>query len=120
MAMIDKEKLYDALRKMGPKYVKKQYRNRWTPERPTTGYCYIVAEVVYHYLAPKGSKPHVVRMNGDETHWCIVLPDGQIVDLTSDQYDEPVPYDKGRPHAFMTPRISKKGRILAKLLGLDD
>lgn len=91
-------------KQMGPKYVKKPYRDRWTPERPTTGYCYIVAEVVYHYLAPMGSKPHVVKMNEDEKHWYIVLPDGKVVDLTSNQYDGAVPYDKGRPHAFRTPR----------------
>lgn len=116
--MIEMKTLHEALRKMGKKHLKKIYRERWTPERPTTGYCYVVAEVVYHYLAPKGSRPYVIRMSDRETHWFVRLPDNEIVDLTADQFDEAVPYDKGKPHGFMTKTISKRGKMLASLLGL--
>lgn len=101
---------------MGKKYVNKQYRDEWTSERPTTGYCYIVAEVVYHYLAPKGSKPYVMKTGIDETHWFIKRADGNIIDLTADQFDEPVDYTKGKPQNFLTKEISNRGRILADLL----
>ena len=114
--MIEKEKLHSALRQMGKKGLKPQYRDRWTPERPTTGYCYVVTDVIFHYLAPEGSKPYVVRMNGD-THYYLKLPNGEIVDDTSDQYDEPVPYEKGKPYPFPK-KISPRGKKLAELLGL--
>ena len=117
--MIDRKKLDNALRQMGKKHLKPQYKDQWTPERPTTGYCYVVAEVVFHYLAPRESKPYVIKMNKNETHWYIKLPNNEIVDLTADQFDEPVPYERGKPHAFLTKEISKRGQILADLLGVD-
>ncbi len=116
--MIDKEKLYSALRQMGNKYVKPLYRAQWTPERPTTGYCYVVAEVVYHYLAPKGSRPYVMKTGDRETHWFIKDPNGKVIDLTADQFDDPLDYSKGKPANFLTKQISKRGQILAHLLGL--
>ena len=87
--MINKELLNDALRKMGKKYVKPLYRDDWTNERPTTGYCYIVVEVVYHYLAPKGSRSYVMKTGDRETHWFIKDPQGDVIDLTADQFDIP-------------------------------
>ena len=114
--LIDKQKLHDALRQMGTKYLKPQFRAQWTPERPTTGYCYVVAEVVYHYLAPKGSRPYVIKFGENDTHWFIKDPIGNVIDLTADQFDEPVDYTQGKPHNFQTKDISKRGRKLANLL----
>ena len=116
--MIDKEKLNSALRQMGRKYVKPRYRDEWTPERPTTGYCYVVAEVIYHYLAPKGSKPYCMKFGDDDTHWFIRDPHGNVIDLTSDQFDTPIDYETGKPRHFLTKYLSKRARILAELLGL--
>jgi len=117
--MIDKENLYNALRQMGKKHLKPQYKDQWTPERPTTGYCYVVSEVLYHYKAPKGSKPWFIRISKNETHWCIKLPNNKIIDLTKDQFDknEHIPYEKGKYKPFITKKISKRGKILADLLG---
>jgi hypothetical protein len=115
--MIETDKLHDALRKMGKKELKKPYRDRWTPERPTTGFCYIVAEVCYHYFAPQ-SEPHVIRMSDTETHWFLRNPDGKPIDLTKDQFDEDPPYEKGKRHAFRTKDISERAQRLALLLGL--
>lgn len=117
--LIDKQKLYDALRKMGRKHLKPQFKDKWTPERPTTGYCYVVAEVVYHYLAPKGSHPYVMKTGENTTHWFIKDPEGRVIDLTADQFDEPIDYSKGKPRNFLTKEISKRGKILANLLGLE-
>jgi hypothetical protein len=119
MSIVDQAKLHDALRQMGKKHVRPPYNKEWTPERPTTGYCYVVAEVVYHYLAPKGSRPYMIRMENDETHWFVKVPSGSIIDLTADQFDEPPNYDNGKPRNFQTQQISARGRLLAKTLGLD-
>lgn len=116
--MIDKDRLYNALRKMGRKHLKPLYRDDWTSECPTTGYCYVVAEVVYHYLAPKGSRPHVMKTGDRETHWFIRNPQGNVIDLTSDQFDKPLDYSEGKPANFLTKQISKRGQILADLLEL--
>lgn len=116
--MIDSEKLYDALRQMGKKHLKPQYKDDWTPERPTTGYCYVVAEVFYHCVAPEGSKSYVMKTRENETHWFLRDPDGNVIDPTADQFDEPLDYEKGKPQAFMTQHLSKRGKILADLLGL--
>ena len=118
--MIDKQQLNEALNQMGKKHLKAQYRDEWTPERPITGYCYVVAEVVYHYLAPKGSRPWVLKTGENKTHWYIRTPDGTVIDLTADQFDDPVDYNKGKPQNFQTKEISKRGKILADLLGLKD
>lgn len=115
--MIDKQRLYAALRQMGKELVKQPYRDQWTPERPTTGYCYVVAEVVYHYLAPKGSRPYVMKTGKKEKHWFLKDPEGRVIDLTEDQPDESE-YSKGKPHNFLTKKISKRGKLLADLLGL--
>ena len=117
---IDRQKLHDALRRMGKKYLKPQYKDQWTPERPTTGYCYVVAEVVYHYLAPKGSRPYVMKTSENETHWFIKDPEGRVIDLTEDQFEEPVDYTKGKPQNFRWTKegISKRGKMLAQLLRL--
>jgi len=103
---------------MGKKYLKPQYKDQWTPERPTTGYCYVVAEVVYHHLAPEGCRPYVMKTGENETHWFLKCPDGKVIDLTDDQFDKPVDYAQGKPQNFQTKEISKRGRILADLLGL--
>ena len=118
--MIDRHnrpKLHDALRKMGKKHLRPQYKDQWNPERPTTGYCYVVAEVVYHYLAPEGCRPHVMKTGENETHWFLKCPDGKVIDPTDDQFDKPVDYSQGKPQNFLTKEISKRGEILADLLG---
>lgn len=116
--LIDRQELRDALRMMGKKQLKPAYRDQWTPERPTTGYCYVVAEVAYHYLAPEGCRPYVMKTGDGETHWFLRCADGRVIDPTDDQFDEPVDYTQGKPQNFQTREISKRGRILADLLGL--
>lgn len=104
---------------MGRKELKKQYRDDWTPDKPTAGYCYVVAEVVYHCLAPTGSKVYCMNISDNETHWFIVGPEGEVLDFTANQFDSPIDYSKGKPRNFMTKHISRRGKILANLLGLE-
>ncbi len=77
--MIDKEKLHNALREMKKWKLKQPYRDKWTEERPTTGRCYIVAEVIYHYCAPKGYKPHYVITGDKEKHWYLMDAKGNVI-----------------------------------------
>ena len=87
-------------------------------ERPTTGYCYVVAEVIYHRIAPEGYVPYVMKTGDNYTHWFLKNSDGEIIDLTADQFDKPLDYSEGRPQNFLTRELSKRGKILAELLGL--
>lgn len=116
--LIDRQRLHDALRQMGRKHLRSQYKDRWTPERPTTGYCYVVTEVIYHFLVPEGYRPRVMKTGGNDTHWFLEGQDGKVIDLTDDQFDERLNYSAGKPQNFMTTEISRRGAILADLLGL--
>lgn len=59
-----------------------------------------------------------MKTSDSETHWFLRCADGKVIDLTDDQFDEPVDYTQGRPQNFMTKEISNRGKILADLLGL--
>ena len=114
---LEKEQLHNALREMGEDYLIEPYKSRWTPERPTTGYCHIVSQVVHYCLAPN-SKSWFMKLNDNEKHWFIKLFDGKIIDLTADQFDEPIDYSKARQQNFMRNIFSKKSQVLANKLGL--
>lgn len=111
---IKKEDLYNALRKMGRKYLKVD-KDKWTPERPTVGYCYVVSEYVYHYLAPEGTEPYRLKTN-DSSHWFLKYPDGQIIDLTFDQYDDELNYNIAQKRNFITKKPSKTAQLLNIIL----
>jgi len=116
--LIDRHRLKTALRHMGTKHLRDRYRDRWTPDRPTTGYCYVVTEVLYHFLAPDGYRPHVMKTGGDDTHWFLKGHDGEVIDLTDDQFDYELDYSQGKPQSFRTREISERGQVLAELIGL--
>lgn len=119
--IITREKLHNALIRMGPKHLKPLYRGDWLKDNPTNGYCYVVSEVIYHYLAPEGSNPKVVKLSPEKTHWWIEAKDGTILDGTSEQFKNgKIPYHQGRNNSFLTNKPSKRARILAKELGLID
>jgi len=116
--MIDKDKLNDALRQMGNDHLKCPFKERWTPEHPTTGYCYLVTKVLYYYCYPE-SQPYVVTMNGNEDHWFLKTKTCKIIDLTADQFDTTPPWNLGKPRNYKTKIISKSVKDLAKRLGFD-
>lgn len=119
--IITREILHNALIRMGPKHLKPLYRDDWSKDNPTNGYCYVVSEVIYHYLAPEGSNPKVVKLSPEMTHWWIETKDGTILDGTSEQFkNSKIPYHQGRNNSFLTNEPSKRARILAKELGLID
>ncbi len=116
--LIDRHKLKTALRHMGTEHLRDRYKDRWTPDRPTTGYCYVVTEVLFHFLAPEGYQPHVMVTGGDDTHWFLKGPDGDVIDVTDDQFDYELDYSQGESRDLRTKELSIGGRVLADLLSL--
>ena len=73
LAGLNKQTLHDALRIMGKKHLKtKLMKEGWTHDNPTKNYCYVIAEFVYYYLSPRGSKPYKL-LGILEMMDCIVL-----------------------------------------------
>lgn len=107
---------------LGRKFLKSEYRRKWSPSNPTLGFCYVVSEAIYHYAEEK-LVPKVVRIDGIGTHWWLEREDGTILDYTAKQFDLRPPYELGRRAAFFkgavpTSRgtISRRGYAVA--LGL--
>lgn len=128
IAQLSKDELYAALRKMGVKAVKPAFRSGWSESNPTFCSCYFVSEFSYFYLAPPGTKPYSVKVPGDPgTHRFLMWPDGQIVDLTAEQFPDyelvKEVYQSARVTMFMQTGCkgpSKRAKELAVLLGLND
>lgn len=118
---ITRAKLYKALRVMGSDWLLPRYREGWTPDMPTTNYCWCVTELVYRYVLKPGSGflPYRVKTGYNWYHYYIMNPEELIViDLTADQFYGDLPdYTKGKRTSFY-PIISLRTRELAKLLGL--
>jgi hypothetical protein len=117
---ISKDKLWSVLREMGTDYLTiDSIKDFWTPDLPTTGYCYVVAEFIYCYIAPKGTVALVVKVDDpvETNHYFIKYPDGTIVDLTQDQFSDLPDYKKAKRRPFLGKSPSKRTRELAKLLG---
>jgi len=105
-----------ALRKMGTKYLKKDYKDKWSENNPTRGYCYVVSEVLYHYYYID-TMPYILKV-GNENHWFLKDEDGKVMDYTADQYIFKLDYTKAKRAYFLTKEISNRGKVLANLLGV--
>ena len=110
----------EKLANLGPALLKGEWKKKWSKEKPTTGYCYLMSEALY-YTSSSDMKSFYVKMDGG-THW-FLKENGKIIDLTANQYDRPVPYYKGKRAAFYKGKVktakgfmSKNGFLLAKYL----
>jgi hypothetical protein len=127
IANLNRKDLHDALIEMGPKFLhNKKMREEYDVNNPTRNFCYVVSEFVLHYIAPKGSKPYGLKIDGDESlHRFIKWPDGTIVDLTCDQFSDysKVVYENAKVCPFLPvngkSQPSKRAKHLAKLLGYE-
>lgn len=127
IAGVTKDKLHNSLRSMGIHHLKtKLMREGWSEDNPTKNYCYVIAEFVYYYLSPRGSKPYKLPgIPGDDgLHRFIMWPDYSIVDLAVDQFSnfEDVDYTKAKKCYFMYNTVGRPGpsnrtRILGELMG---
>ena len=102
-----------ALITMGPKYLKKEYRDSWTEDNPAYGYCYVVSEMIYHMALKMGIKlqPFIVKVD-DNTHWFLKNSEAKIFDFTKEQYDHDIDYSDAKPHAFLTKKMSKRAKTM--------
>jgi hypothetical protein len=87
--------------------VKKEYKGK----TPLHGSCYIASEACYHLL----SNPDVIikryKLDNGVVHWWLEL-NGEIIDITKDQFDFSVPYYLGKACGFLTKEPSKRCRTL--------
>jgi hypothetical protein len=95
-----------------PDLLKPEYRHL---TRPYAGHCYVATEAYYHMSggASSGLKPRVLRHEGS-THWCLARPDGELVDLTAEQFETPVPYQTGKHCPFQASTPSARARELIR------
>ena len=112
------------LKEIGNTLLKKEYKDGWSEENPTYGYCYIVSEMLYHYIY-KNSTPYYLKLNG-VTHW-FLKNENKIIDLTGNQFNFKIDYSKAKKAAFFQGsfetdrgKISKRGYNLAKKFGIVD
>ena len=120
------EELDAKLRVLGDRFLRSRWKHFWCPERPTTGYCYLVTEVLWFYGLAEG-EPHELFFPDGSTHWYLQTTDGRVTDLTANQYGARPNYDRGHPAHFyggteLAPRglMSERGHALAVYLGYAD
>ena len=93
-------------RSLTPDLLKPRYRrlHQHSVVHPMTGYCAVASEALYHLLGGKaaGLTPVVLRI-WDGTHWWLRDRSGNVIDLTAQQFGDPVPYHLGRGCGFPTP-----------------
>jgi hypothetical protein len=116
-----KSQLKNKLKKIGPTFLRPEWKARWNFQKPTTGYCYLISEILFHFLYPN-AQSYVINLGLGRTHW-FLKQNGKIIDWTSDQFTKPIPYQKARRAAFFigaikTPqgKISRKAYALAQRL----
>lgn len=80
---------------------------------PTTGHCYILSELFWHFLGGKGCGyvPQVLKWEGN-THWYLKGSKNKILDLSAEQFKTPPDYSKGKGCGFLTKKPSKRARVL--------
>jgi hypothetical protein len=125
---LTQKRLHAALRRMGRDGLKPLYRDAWTPDMPTRGYCWVVTELVYKLVLPELKKDHGYQLRRMDTgggweHWFLYNPDTDtVIDCTSDQFiyswGHLPDYTRGKP-GRMWPALSLRCRQLADLLGIE-
>lgn len=110
----------DKLSLLNGELLKPEYRKLWSIEKPTTGYCYILSEAIYHYC--NGTfEIYYIKVN-NQTHWYL-MQQNNIIDFTANQFDCYIDYSKGKHIGFLKGKyktdkgyISARGKALAEFL----
>jgi len=70
-------------------------------------------------LTPEGTQSYILKTD-EGNHWFLKGLEGEIIDLTADQFERELDYSKAKPKAFfkVPAGISKRGKILAEILGI--
>lgn len=90
---------------------------------PTRGHCYIASEAVFYAARMLRIRLHPYHVNmgtpeSPDTHWFLADDDDDIVDVTADQFDTPVPYHVARGCGFLTATPSIRAIILMSRAGI--
>jgi len=86
--------------------VKEGYRG----ETPVHGSCYIASEAFYH-LFGGGLEIKRYKLDNGIVHWWLER-DGEVIDITREQFNFEIPYRLGRSCGFLTKGPSKRCKIL--------
>ena len=93
-----------------PEDIKPQFRRA---DHPTAGACYVASEAIFHLAGGKEAGLRPVRaFHEGVSHWWLEDTDGNVIDATADQFDEPVPYSEGKSGGFLTKKPSKRALAL--------
>ena len=75
-------------------------------------HCYVASEVYYHYTRGRRAEVRPMNMRHEgASHW-FILDNGEVVDLTADQFKTKPDYSKARGRGFLTKEPSKRARTL--------
>jgi hypothetical protein len=90
----------DIVQHLDPQWLEPAYRDHWSLENPTAGFCSLAAEAAFFELGggPAGWKGMVQREPDNQTHWWIEHAHGLRFDPTDSQYREAKdvpPYERG-------------------------
>lgn len=96
--------------------LKEQYREK-NRKHPLEGHCYVASEVYFHIKGGYDQGYQVYRVNhrGD-THWFLKNESDEVIDLTAEQFDEPIPYEQATKTGFLTKEPSKRAKQVIKEL----
>lgn len=121
--LMDQEYIDFKLTQLGNSLVHNDYKEFWTKDNPTSGYCYILSEVFYHYLE-LGLQPYSMEVHNG-THWFLGNKFGYVLDLTANQFNYKLDYSKAIQKDFYKGTvetnkgfISERGHKLAQHLKL--
>jgi hypothetical protein len=97
--LINQKWIIRSLQLVGDVMLKSEYRSKWSVDNPTYGYCYLVSELLYHYVYPN-SKSYTIDLSsvGEDTHW-FLKNNGKIIDYTGIQFQ------------YITPNKNNEGRF---------
>lgn len=83
---------------------------------PLAGHCYVASEAYFHLHGGYDEfKVKRVKHEGT-THWFLERrSDGKIIDLTSEQFETPVPYDEATATGFLTDQPSARAEHVIEM-----
>ena len=97
-----------------PDLIAKKWRER-NSRNPTFGHCHTAAGCLYKLFGPKAMHMHR-GFDGEIYHWWVVDKNGNIIDLTSEQYTSigtVPPYEQGEKSGMLG--FGYKTRVLVLL-----
>ena len=97
-----------------PDLIAKKWRER-NSRNPTFGHCHTAAGCLYKLFGPKAMHMHR-GFDGQIYHWWVVDKNGNIIDLTSEQYTsigKVPPYEQGKKSGMLG--FGYKTRVLVLL-----